>query len=100
MSKDHSPPAPNPEPPQQTGHVGVNDRKASKADDYANDNNRSAESNDASLTSGPSFERRVHADGSVTGAPRAKDDSTEEERRDDSKTDASPTQSPAGRGHE
>ena len=69
MSRDHAPPGPNPEPPQQTGHVGVNDRKASKADDYAHDNNRSGEGNDASLTSGPSFERRVHGDGSVSGAP-------------------------------
>ena len=98
MSRDHAPPAPDPEPPSQTGHVGVNDRKASKSDDYAHDNNRSGEGNDASLTSGPAFERRVHADGSVSGAPSSETASSENEAGDD-RNDATPAQSPAGRGH-
>lgn len=70
MSNKHSPPAPNPEPPQQTGHVAVNDRKAARGADYAHDDNPSAESNDAALTTGPAFERRVHADGSVEAPPK------------------------------
>lgn len=74
MTRDHSPPAPSPEPPQQTGHVAVNDRKSSRADDYAHDNNRSAEGNDASLSSGPSFVRQAHADGAVTAAQSVDDD--------------------------
>lgn len=61
--------ASNPDQAQQADHVAVNDRKAARGDDYAHDNNRSAEGNDAALTSGPSFERRVHADGSVEAAP-------------------------------
>lgn len=67
MSKSNS--ATNPDQAQQADHVAVNDRKASRGDDYAHDNNRSAEGNDASLTSGPSFERRVRADGSVEEVP-------------------------------
>jgi|GEM_PF-1403037 len=59
--------ATNPDQARQADHVAVNDRKASPGDDYARDNNRSAEGNDASLTSGPAFERRVRADGSVEG---------------------------------
>lgn len=99
MSRDHSPPAPNPEPPQQTGHVGVNDRKASRGDDYADDNNRSAEGNDASLTSGPSFDRQVHADGSVDAAPTADGQAADAQASAGRKDEPSPTHSPAGRGH-
>ncbi|MET0329223.1 MAG: hypothetical protein ABW163_10700 [Luteimonas sp.] len=65
MTPDTPGSANNPDQVQQADHVAVNDRKAARGDAYAHDNNRSAEGNDASLTSGPAFERRVHADGSV-----------------------------------
>ncbi|MCD9005414.1 hypothetical protein LDO31_04015 [Luteimonas sp. XNQY3] len=59
----------NPDQARQADHVAVNDRKAARGDEYAHDNNRSAEGNDASLTAGPAFERRVHADGRVAAVP-------------------------------
>ncbi|ATD68036.1 hypothetical protein CNR27_11845 [Luteimonas chenhongjianii] len=98
MSKNHAPPGPNSDKPPRTANVGVNDRKASKADDYAHDNNRSAEGNDASLTSGPAFERRVHADGSVSGAPPEIDDETSGEvNAEQGKSAATPARKgPAG----
>ena len=49
--------------------AAVVDRKASKGSDYAHDNNRSAEGNDASLTTGPAFVRRVSGDGGVDAPP-------------------------------
>ncbi|MDR7193106.1 hypothetical protein [Luteimonas terrae] len=73
-----------PDQAQQADHVAVNDRKASRGDDYADDNNRSAEGNDAALISGPSFERRVHADGTVEEVPREVDG-------DDADSDAAQT---------
>ncbi|MFL6588224.1 MAG: hypothetical protein ACJ8GV_15255 [Luteimonas sp.] len=48
-------------------NVAVNDRMAGRGADYAYDNNASGEGNDASLSAGPTFERRVHADGHVEG---------------------------------
>ena len=51
--------------------AAVVDRKASKGSDYAHDNNRSAEGNDASLTPGPAVVRRVHGDGQVHVSPPA-----------------------------
>lgn len=69
MTSKHPESASHPDQPQQADHVAVNDRKAARGDDYAHDNNRSAEGNDASLTSGPAFERRVHADGRVEDVP-------------------------------
>lgn len=69
MTSKTSRSATHPDQARQADHVAVNDRKASPGDDYAHDNNRSAEGNDASLTSGPTFERRVHADGSVEDVP-------------------------------
>ena len=65
MTQKSSRSSTNSDQAQQADHVAVNDRKASRGDDYAHDNNCSAEGNDAALISGPSFERRVHADGSV-----------------------------------
>lgn len=69
MSSKSSRSATNSDQARQADHVAVNDRKASSGDEYAHDNNHSAEGNDASLTSGPAFERRVHADGSVEDVP-------------------------------
>ena len=61
--------ASNPDQPQQADNVAENDRMASNGDDYARDNNRSGEGNDAALTAGPTFERRVRADGTVESVP-------------------------------
>ncbi|MEF3080954.1 hypothetical protein V3391_01805 [Luteimonas sp. SMYT11W] len=69
MSSKDTRSASNPDQPQQRDHVAVNDRKAARGDAYAHDDNPSAEGNDTSLTAGPSFERRVHADGHVEGVP-------------------------------
>ena len=96
MSRDHTRPGPDSESAPQTGNVGVNDRKASKADDYAHDNNRSGEGNDASQTSGTTFERRVHADGSVSGAPPEIDDAESGEGQPEG---GSRADSPAGKEH-
>lgn len=43
----------------EDGAQGVHDRKASKGDEFGRENNRSAEGNDPSLTSGPTRERRI-----------------------------------------
>lgn len=45
------------------------DRIASTGDDFAHDNNASAEGNDASLIAGPSFVRRINDDGTVQAVP-------------------------------
>ncbi|MCD9026692.1 hypothetical protein LDO26_00495 [Luteimonas sp. BDR2-5] len=50
---------PAPDQPRQGVNVGDHDRKSSKGDRYAHDNNASAEGNDASLTEGASFTRNV-----------------------------------------
>lgn len=47
------------------------DRIASTGDDFAHDNNASAEGNDASLIAGPSFVRRINEDGTVQAVPAA-----------------------------
>ncbi|VXB53586.1 conserved hypothetical protein [Luteimonas sp. 9C] len=65
MSSNTPKSATAPDQAQQADHVAVNDRKAARGDAYADDNNRSAEGNDAALISGPAFVRRVHADGTV-----------------------------------
>ncbi|MDR6992072.1 hypothetical protein [Luteimonas sp. 3794] len=92
MTIKPSTPATAPDQNVQSGQVAVNDRKASRGDDYAHDNNRSAEGNDASLISGPNFERRVHADGTVEAAPTESDDEK------DDKGDAATTERPSGQG--
>jgi len=81
MTRKSSQSATNPDQAQQADHVAVNDRKASRGADYAHDNNRSAEGNDASLTSGPAFERRVHADGTVEAVPEETDDGNKDETK-------------------
>ncbi|KPN20804.1 hypothetical protein AO715_13465 [Xanthomonas sp. Mitacek01] len=55
-------------PPEETpattspGNRATGDRMASDGDDYADDNNTSGEGNDASLTAGPGFVRKVGTD--------------------------------------
>ncbi|MET0328632.1 MAG: hypothetical protein ABW163_07685 [Luteimonas sp.] len=60
--------APHPDPPRQEDNVATRDRMTSQGDDDTRDNNRSGEGNDASLTAGPAFTRRVRADGTVEAA--------------------------------
>ncbi|UNK41500.1 hypothetical protein MNO14_11015 [Luteimonas sp. S4-F44] len=59
---------PQPDQPQQADNVAVNDRIAARGADYAHDNNPSAEGNDPALITGPTFVRRVKADGTVEAA--------------------------------
>ncbi|WP_101925769.1 MULTISPECIES: hypothetical protein [Luteimonas] len=51
--------ATNPDQPEQADHVAVNDRKSSKGDRYAHDNNAYAEGNDPALTAGKTRIREV-----------------------------------------
>ncbi|TDK33528.1 hypothetical protein E2F49_05840 [Luteimonas terrae] len=44
------------------GNRATGDRMASNGDEYADDNNTSGEGNDASLTAGPGFVRKVDTD--------------------------------------
>ncbi|ASR42186.1 hypothetical protein BEN78_00935 [Xanthomonas citri pv. mangiferaeindicae] len=75
----------HPDQPQQADNVAVNDRIAARGADYAHDNNPSAEGNDPALTTGPTFVRRVKADGTVEAAsPDA------ERQASDSDSDATP----------
>ena len=85
--------ATHPDQPLQDDHVAVNDRAASRSDVHADENNASAESNDASLIAGPSFVRKVNPDGTVQAVPAPVPRDTAEDaasRADPGATDASP----------
>ena len=77
--------ATNPDQPRQNDHVAEQDRAASRGAEYAHDNNASAEGNDAALTAGPAFVRRINPDGTVQAVRATPDDDT---RDDDARTDA------------
>lgn len=83
----------HPGQPLQDDHVAVNDRAASRGDAHADENNASAESNDAALIAGPSFVRKVNADGTVQAVPAPVPQDTAEDaasHADQDATDASP----------
>ncbi len=61
--------ATDPDQRHQSNHVAEHDRGASRGAEFAHDNNASAEGNDAALTAGPAFVRRVNADGTVEAVP-------------------------------
>ncbi|NYZ62601.1 hypothetical protein [Luteimonas deserti] len=83
----------NPDQPQQPDNVAVNDRIAARGADYERDDNDSAEGNDAALIAGPSFVRRVNADGTVEAVPAPVD--TGEEQGEDESARAGKAAAPA-----
>ena len=85
--------ATNPDQPRQNDHVAEQDRAASRGAEYAHDNNASAEGNDAALTAGPAFVRRINPDGTVQ-AVRATPDDDAGARDDDARTDADSDRTP------
>ncbi len=83
-------------PPEKTpattsrGNRATGDRMASNGDEYADDNNTSGEGNDASLTAGPGFVRKVGTDKAAGRAGTRTRDSGAAER--DTDADAGETQ--------
>ena len=72
------------------GNRATGDRMASNGDEYADDNNTSGEGNDASLTAGPGFVRKVGTDKAAGRAGTHTRDSGAAER--DTDADAGETQ--------
>lgn len=72
------------------------DRIASNGDEYAHDNNASAEGNDASLIAGPAFTRRINPDGTVQAVPAHGEREAEATAAADAVDSAQATRGPNG----